>query len=469
MTLFQSSATLKILILWAGAKRNAWALDIRDGLRTKVPVGYDIRVITEDYDDPCYDERSEHAINEADCVLMIAAELDWKEFDSARREYQYFNTLTRARKKVGVKKRNQFRFVRVQGEEPPVYASSGDQPLSFSNPKDVTTDEINTALEYFRAVKRIIDTAGDPPPRIELSTATLSKPGGLLVGTLWIATFDYRVFQLTPTDGSQASSRSLVGALRHLKALHSVHSGLGAMIKEPIAALKQDLPSGICDITRLRREIVNSLDPYRSPHNSNSLDLNDALTDCIEVGLLPTLRQLEQRLSALGVHNRELEFVEAAIERLCAILDHRNELTPDTERCDGHWWVQHYELCRDLVQTRFEVLASDVDISSLVYVQPTSSIEERQFSEALKVAKNLLTATVQWTFSVLVVFSFLHVHRPAMVEDLVPNKIEDALEQLISDWRYNGPTDAVVKRSNEMILCLLAAVADVGGAQSAAA
>ena len=448
MTLFQPDTTLKILILWAGAKRKPSALAIRDGLRSKAIAGYEFCIITEDHSDPRYGRLSEQAINAADCILMIAAEVDWQSHDSAIRERDYFNTLVRSQTKT----HNQFSFVRIAKEEPPKYENAGMRTLSFSNPEALTDIEINNTLDYFIAVKE-----GKAPIYIELSSATLLAPGGLLTATLWLATFDDEVLHSSIGPRNKPSSRSFVEALRRLKALHSVHSGLGAMIKGPIAALQQDLPPGVCDISRLRKQIVNALDVYRSPQSSA---LNDALADCIYFGLLPTLRLLAQRLSAMPSHSKELLFLEAAMERLSAILDDRRELESDTARYDGPWWVEQYACCLDLVQTRFEVLASDVDISGLVHPQLTSPLAERQFCETLKIAKNLLAATVQWTFSVLVVFSFLHVHRPAKVENFVPNNVGDAVEQLISDWRHNGLTDAVVNWSNQMILRLLAVAED---------
>lgn len=453
MALFQSTSTLKILILWAGAKRKAWALEIRDVLRNSAPPKYDFRIITEDHSDSRYDELSEAAIDAADCVLLIAAHDDWKDSDSAIREYEYFNTLTRERKKTP----NQFRFVRVNREQPPKYANGGKRPLSFADPKAVSQHEINNALDYFDTIERSIGTLGDAPLRIDLTKEMLLSQNGLLIATIWAVTLDDEVFQNTPATDVQAPQRNLIGALRRLKALHSIHSGIGAMIRDPISAFSsKDFPAGLYDIERLRKPLFNTLQTYKSPNESS---LNDALDDCIRFGILPTLELFARRLNALPNCLKAREFVEAAIGRLNTIPDERRTIL-DVEQHDGHWWIDRYYECQDFVDTKFNVIVSDEDISELLRPNPRSDLGVRELSETLIDAKNLLAATVLWAFTMLVVFSFLRAHRPACDEDLQPESAVALVEQLVEDWRRISLVDAVVKRSNQMILRLLAAARD---------
>src|SRR6516225_9067166 len=66
---------------------------------------------------------------------MIAAQDDWNDsVDSAITEFEYFKSQVRDR----IKRRNQFRFVRIAGRACPKYGDAGRRPLSFQNPESPT-------------------------------------------------------------------------------------------------------------------------------------------------------------------------------------------------------------------------------------------------------------------------------------------------------------------------------------------
>lgn len=444
--LFAENADLKVLILWAAQRRNAEAL--REALVAVAPDGYDIKVILQSQREEAYEKASKLALEEADCMLMLAAEKDWETSASAVQEWNYFRTLV----KINAKRPDQFKFVEIARHHCPTFAVGLQRrPLRFRDPANVSEKEVGDVLSYLAVQVR----RKREEPTMILSPELVERSGGVLSATHWIVTFDETALSGRDANRDPEPHRtSLPNALRYLKSLHSVHSGLGALIQEPMAAIFKLPPTPKSHSYAKIREAVA---PIRRRREPNPDLLREELADCIGMGLLPYLNALAHRVAQLPRYAQNGEFIHAAIERLEAILADDDELETHSNDRSGGWWVEAYSRSLDLVQIRFAELASD-DGLALLSARGDLEGPVADVRKMLAAAKSLHISALQMTFLVVVLFSFVHAQRPSTLGELIPPDIEDAIAQMREDWKHGAPTDSIVKWSNRLILSYLAAL-----------
>jgi hypothetical protein len=444
--LFAEHAGLKVLILWAAQPHNAEAL--RKALVAVAPEAYDTKVILQSQREEAFERASKLALDDADCMLMVAAEKDWDTSPSAVQEWYYFRTLVKLR----MKRPDQFKFVEIARQPCPVFAVGLQRrPLRFLDPNNPSDKEVGELLSYLSIqAKRKLEE-----PTMIVSPELVERPGGVLCATHWIVTFDDVALGPPGADvNAEAAKTSLPRALKYLKSLHSVHSGLGALLQEPMAAIFKLPPTPKSYSYARVRDAVAAIRRHREP---NPDLLRDELADCIGDGLLPYLNAMAHRVAQLPRFAANGDFIHAAIERLEAILADADELEAGSNARSGTWWVDAYGRSLDLVQTRFAELVSDDGLALLSgRVDLDGPISE--VKKTLAAAKSLNISALQLTFVVIVLFSFVHAHRASTLDKLTPPGLENAVWQIREDWKHGAPSDTVVKWSNRIILSYLAAL-----------
>ena len=314
-------------------------------------------------------------------------------------------------------------------------------------------------MDYFEEVERL--KAGTPRT-LPLSAASLEKPTGLLAATLWLITLDENVWTVDGDDEEifVIPPRAVTGGLKHLKALHSIFTGLGAVLRDPMQKIVA-LELSPMNIQRVKATLWDTLRRFAPPH-SKLLDVT--LRDCISNGLLPTLNALYRRMDSIPSSNDEQTFLAAAIERLKAILAGRDTGDDDLWDLSGSSWVNNYQKCLDLIQNPSRGFLLDGEAARLAAPEEGPAALgttwlRSTLAETLADAIDFHLAVLNFSFLVVVLFSFLHGHRQAIVSSLIPREgVEDAIIQIVHDWNDGAVTDAVVKSSNKLILDHLGAL-----------
>lgn len=442
MSLFRAGAALNVLVLWAGQKASADALG--PILSEKTPTDVDVQIITRSQGINRFSEMSQSAIDASDCILMIAADEDWPAAQSARGEWEYFCDLGRHAQK----RESQWRWIKTAGRPCPRYPSAGTRMLSVRDPVAPTDRELANILDFIEDERA---RKAGTPRSIPLNAETVGYPSARLAATLWLILLNESSWDLDEEGGNfLIRNGTLTEGLKYLKALHSIHAGLGAVIRDPLEQLVNLGPEIRTDPNRARAALKDLA-------RSHQLWLEANLQDCIGQGLLPALHAFGRRLELMPASEHERRFVAAASERLQAILSQSEDLQHDDARQPGIWWLLGYSKLLDRIKVQARGFLLDGEALAIVRSEaPGERIA--QLRETFDHALRLHASTLELTLAVLTLFSFLHAHRSVPVESLEIDDIGHVLDQVREDWDACPVTDRVVNWSNKLIRDHLAAV-----------
>jgi hypothetical protein len=440
---------LKVLLLWARARGREAAHQLREQLLVAAgDIGIEIRTILDAEDHDQFETKSQADIEAADCCLMLATEADWPLAQAAKREYYFYEQL------VGVNGRRSdaFRFVKFGRHPLPKFHAWGGRHMSAQDPKALTVEERTRFRKFFQSEAEIKAGA---PPKVPLTAEMIEKPDALLAATLWMINLDNSIWEIEEaTNTFKIPKNALTGGLKYLKALHSIHAGLGNTLQVVMTQLSRRSPSpDELQPDRARTQLKDVLAPLLIGEHSR---VEEHLHDCVGQGLIPALVAFRRRLESIPGAEADRIFLSACQERLDALLNHRHPELSDTAKQSASWWLHRYEVLIDYVdQPSFEFILDD-SAAKLFAGKPSGNA--LALKETAKHARRLHVATLRLTFMVLAIFSFLQSHRNHPVEALEVEKMDMIILQLMQDWSKYRPTDHVVSSSNDLIRDHLAAL-----------
>lgn len=442
---FQPSGKVKVLVLWASL--GDAARQLVEELKREFAGVCDIRTIHEYLNhEPRFDAVSRMAIDEADLIMMLAHEETWKKSSYALQEYDYYKAVLRA----GSKTSNQFRFVKV-GEKPcPDFEAAGLDQMTFGDAFELTVAEKEKFRGWFGSVKSIPLEKFPPHFRPEeLRPVSRASIGALL----WILGFDRMLW--SPDQLDKASLETLVKTtltqnLRSLKAVHTVHSTIGLTIEDLLKDLSQNLaPMSREMLVAKRQQLANAFDAREGERYHDVF--YPQLQKCIGEGLRPHLVAIEKRLGEMGKTGLDRAFVQSALAALSTI-DLGTPHVPFILK-NGSEWDEAYRLCRDAVSDKDSGFLIQPETYAAIFDASPKSDASVFWRSALTNSMNYYGSLIDFTYVLVVLFSFLHIHKASLTIEQIPGADSLILEKLSGQRRCGvGVVDSVVKWSNNLII-----------------